>query len=328
MEIAEVRQIVDRLVLNDWAISTLCFAAEKGILEQLSEPRTASDVSEHSGVHVSLVECILDTLVALNLVQCNGDAYIADPGLLPMVKMPVKTFFLANLRSNILQCRDFIDSARKPAIDLGWYFTDPEILQSQGWASAATIMIMLLELFPKLSDLSSRLQSPSASFLDVGTGVGAIAITTCRILPNLHVVGLEPQDAPLAEAHRNIAAAGFSDRIELRQQYIEDMEDRETFDLAFFPQVFMSEDVVKRGLNNIWRALRPGGWVLVVTVCLPGMELQAAVSRLTGTLMGGNARLPSQVQKLVSDANFISVGTYPLSIAAVVNIIAGQRPLS
>lgn len=326
MEIAEVRQIVDRLIQNDWAISTLCFAAEKGILEQLSEPQTSSDVSEHSGVPVSLVECILDTLVALNLVQHNGDAYIADPGLLPMVKMPVKTFFLANLRSNILQCRDFIDSARKPAIDLGWYFTDPEILQSQGWASAATITLLFFEIFPKLSDLLPRMQSPSASFLDIGTGVGAIAITACRFLPDLHVVGLEPQDAPLAEARRNIAAAGLTNRIELRQQYIEDMEDREAFDLAFFPQVFMPEDVVKRGLNNIWRALRPGGWVLVATLCLPGMELQAAISRLTSTLMGGNTRFPSQVQNLVSEANFISLGTYPLSIAAVVNIIAGQRP--
>ncbi len=328
METAEIQQIVGKLILNEWAYSTLCFASEKGIMEQLNEPRTLPYLSEHSGVPVSLVESILDILIALNLVQLKGDTYILDPGLLPMIKMPIKIFYLANLRSNDLECRDFIDSARKATLDLGWHHTEPEILQSQGWASATTISVMFIELFPKLGDLFSRLQSPSASFLDVGTGVGAIAITASRFLPNLHVVGLEPQDAPLLEARRNIAAAGLKDRIELRQQYVEDMEDEGKFDLAYFPQAFMPDDVVKRGLANIWRALRPGGWVVAVATCLPGMELRAAISRLTSTLMGGYARLPDQVQKLVSEANFTSLSTYTLSSTDILTVVAGQKPLA
>jgi precorrin-6B methylase 2 len=171
------------------------------------------------------------------------------------------------------------------------------------------------------------LQTPSARFLDVGTGVGAISIAACRFLPNLFAVGLEPQDAPLTEARRNISAAGLTDRIELRKQRIEDMADKEMFDLAFFPQSFMSYDVVKRGLLNIWRALRPGGWVLTSTICVPGVELQATLLRLRDTLWGGSCRIPSQVETMLSDAGFTSVSTFASSVAAYFNCVAGQRPI-
>lgn len=327
METAEVRQIVEKLSGSVWAFSALCYAAEKGILEQLDEPRVLSYVSERSGAPIALVERILDILVVLNLARYEGDIFIADKGLLSLVAPPIKTLFLSNLRANYFESRHLIDSAKQPTTVLGWDYTEPEILQAQGLVSAGASSALLQELFPKLGDLASRLQSTSARFLDIGTGVGAISIAACRSLPNLHAVGLEPQDAPLAEARRNITAAGLSDRIELRKQGIEDITDEEEFDLAFLPQSFMSDDVVKRGLQNVWRALRPGGWVLVITICLPGMELLAAISRLRDTLWGGSARIPSQVQTMLADAGFTSLSTLKFPLGATNNIVAGQRPI-
>jgi cyclopropane fatty-acyl-phospholipid synthase-like methyltransferase len=68
----------------------------------------------------------------------------------------------------------------------------------------------------RLAGLAERLNAPSASFLDVGVGVGVIAIEMCRAYPALRVVGLEPAEAPRREALGRIAAAGLSDRIEIR----------------------------------------------------------------------------------------------------------------
>jgi precorrin-6B methylase 2 len=326
MEIAEVRQIVEKLSSSIWAFSALCYAAEAGILEQLDEPRTLSYVSEHSGVPIALVECVLDVLVALNLAQREGDIFTVDKGLLPMVTPPAKTFFLGNLKSNYFESRHLIDSARKSTMELGWNFTDPEIIQSMGGAAFRLGDSIFRELVPKLGDLASRLQAPSARFLDVGTGMGGISIAACRFLPNLHAVALEPQDASLNEARHSITAAGLADRIELRKQRVEDMADKEAFDLVYFPQAFMSDDVVKRGLQNIWRALRPGGWLLVQTIAVSGVELQAALSRLRDTLMGGDARIPSQVEALLSNAGFTSVNTHASSLVATIKFVAGQRP--
>ena len=103
------------------------------------------------------------------------------------------------------------------------------------------------------------------------------------------------------------------------------MADKDAFDLVYFPQSFMSDDVVKLGLQNIWRALRPGGWVMVQTIAVPGMELPAALSRLRDTLMGGDGRIPSQVKAMLSDAGFTSVSVLPSSIVATFNFVAGQR---
>jgi predicted O-methyltransferase YrrM len=200
------------------------------------------------------------------------------------------------------------------------------ILQSQGYVSASGVEFSLRQILPKLGDLAARLQAPSAKFLDIGTGVAALSIAYCRYLPNLHAVGLEPQDAPLNEARRNIATVGLSDRIELRKQGIEDLEDKEAFDFAFFPQPFMSEDVVKRGLQNVIRALRPGGWIGVATVSIPGMDLEATLSRLRDKLWGGDSRIPSQVEAMLKDTGFISINTFGSPVRTT-KIVVGQRPI-
>ena len=44
----------------------------------------------------------------------------------------------------------------------------------------------------QLDDLSARLGRPEARFLDVGTGVGALAVAMCRVFPHLRVVGWIP----------------------------------------------------------------------------------------------------------------------------------------
>ena len=164
MEIAEARQIIEKLSGSVWAFSALCYAAETGILEQLNEPRTLSYVSERGGVPISLVECVLDVLVALNLAQSEGDIVTADKGLLPLVTPPIKTFFLGNLKSNYFESRHLFDSAKKPTMVLGWNFTEPEILQSMGGAAFRLGDSIFRELVPSLGDLESRLQEPSARF--------------------------------------------------------------------------------------------------------------------------------------------------------------------
>jgi SAM-dependent methyltransferase len=326
METAEVRQVVNRLIDSGWAYDALCFATKKGILAQLNEPRTLSYISERCGVPTLLAERVLDILVSLKLLNRNEDIFTVDKGMLPLITEPIKTFFLSNILANYFESQDLVYCAGKPTIILGWDFTDPEVLQSTGMTSGVLTEFFVKGLAPKLSDLGSRLQSPSAKFLDVGAGVGAISIAACRFLPNLHVVGLEPQEAPLAIAHRNVSSSGLGDRIELRQQYIEEVPDIEAFDLVYFPQSFMSEDVVKRGLRNSWRALRPGGWIMLLTICIPGIELPATISRLRDTLYGGGARFPAQVETTLSDAGFTSISTFKFPQGETYNIVVGQRP--
>jgi len=326
METAEARKVVNKLIDSVWAYDALCFTVKRGILTQLNEPRSLAYLSQHCGVPVSMAERVLDILVSMDMVQREKDVYKIDQGMLPLITEPIKTVFLSNILANYFEGQDLVNSAGKPTITPGWHFTDPEILQSQGMVSAILTEFFIKGLAPKLGDLGARLQSPSARFLDVGSGVGAISMATCRFLPNLQVVGLEPQDAPLALARRNIAAAGLTNRIELRQQRVEEMSDTEAFDLAYLPQNFMPEEVVKQGVSNIRRGLRPGGWIMVLVICVPETGLPAAISRLRDTLFGGDGRCPTQIEAILNEAGFTSITTFKVPQGETYNITVGQRP--
>jgi hypothetical protein len=54
---------------------------------------------------------------------------------------------------------------------------------------------------------------------------------------------LEPAAAPLAQARANVAAAQLADRIELRQQGVEQLQDSKAFDMAYVAQVFIPDGV-------------------------------------------------------------------------------------
>ena len=71
--------------------------------------------------------------------------------------------------------------------------------------------------------------------LDVGAGVAAMPIAACREVPGLRAVALEPHPPAADLAERNIAAAGLSSRIELRRQRVEELRDRERYDVVHLP---------------------------------------------------------------------------------------------
>ncbi len=47
-----------------------------------------------------------------------------------------------------------------------------------------------------MGDLGSRLATPGARMLDVGTGVSAMAIAFAQVFPQLHVLGIDVLDRP------------------------------------------------------------------------------------------------------------------------------------
>jgi predicted O-methyltransferase YrrM len=321
----EPRRIIDDLSQSVWAFATLTTALEAGLLEQLAEPQELGAISAHSGLDPSLVEGILDVLVALLLVRRDGQLFVAAPGLRPLLAPDTKGVFLAQLRSVDLQGRQLIDGSRRSTLGPGWQHTDPMLLEAQGRSGKSAIPAMV-QAIRSNPELEVRLQQPSASFLDVGVGVGVIAIELCRAFPTLRVVGLEPAAAPLAQARRNVAAAQLAGRIELRQQGVEELQDSEAFDLAFVAQVFIPDGTFEAGLANVWRGLRPGGWLHMPAISATGDELEPALSRLRNILWGGGARLPEQVAEAARGVGFTGVQIVAPGAGGTLRAIVAQRP--
>jgi methylase of polypeptide subunit release factors len=91
-------------------------------------------------------------------------------------------------------------------------------------------------------ELSHVLRRPGA-FLDVGTGVGELAIEAAGSWPALRIVGIDPWEPALTLARKNLAKSGLVERVELRSQRMEQLEETATFTLAWVPGPFISADV-------------------------------------------------------------------------------------
>jgi SAM-dependent methyltransferase len=318
----DVGAIGEELGTTVWAFAVVCSAAEAGLLACLGEPRRVDEAAAQTALPAPLVAQMLDVLVALRLVQRDEDQYRAAPGLLPLLQPPASAGLLADLRSTYLQAWDTIVRAKRGTLQTGWYYTDPEILAAQGaHGSGGGIELMVRLLFPQLEGLEDRLRGPWA-FLDVGTGVAGIAIAMCQASPTVRVVGLEPAEAPMALARRNVAAAGLAERIQLRSQRVEELTDTEAFDLVWLPQVFLPGAVLPRALRAAWTALRPGGWILLPAISVTGADTRAALARFRNVLWGGDPLTPEEVAYLLTEARFAAArvlfgpgGTPPLVVA-------------
>jgi tRNA1(Val) A37 N6-methylase TrmN6 len=86
-------------------------------------------------------------------------------------------------------------------------------------------------------ELAALLGRPGA-FLDVGTGVGWLAIEAARVWPALRVVAIDIWEPALARARRNVAASGLEGRIEVRAQDVTARPERAAFALAWVPAPF------------------------------------------------------------------------------------------
>ncbi len=228
---------------------------------------------------------------------------------------------LAEIRLTLLQGARLPFSATRTR---GWSFDDPAILQAAGDTSAGFAVACKQMVVPKLSGLEARMEA-GGTFLDVGTGVGAFAIAMARQWPALRVVGVDVWAASIAIAREHIRAAGLSDRIEVREQGGQDIPEKNAFDLAWIPSLFIPAQALSAIVPRVFGALRPGGWVLFA-LANPGSDpLGAAFAALRTTMWGGPMLLPADAEKMLSDAGFVGAMTLPSPPGSPVLMVAAQR---
>ena len=81
--------------------------------------------------------------------------------------------------------------------------------------------------------------------------------------PRMNVAGIDIWEPSLALAGSDVAASGLQDRVVLRKQSVVDLEDREAFTVVFCPAPFFPQDVAAVAMANAFKALVPGGWLVL-----------------------------------------------------------------
>jgi SAM-dependent methyltransferase len=227
---------------------------------------------------------------------------------------PPQQMMVASLvRMQLAHALDLIDD---PARSAGWTYTDPVILD--GWGRGSMMVPALIAgAQPEFADFDS--------VLDVGTGVGLLAVAAAGVWPKAAIVGVDVWEPSLERARANVTQAGLDDRITLRNQDVVDLDDVDAFDCVWVPTFFVTESVLEDAMPALYRATRPGGWIVLGRFSPPTNPLAAATAALR-TVRGGGADLDTdRAIELLEKAGFTSAHAAPRTGPAPLELVVGKK---
>ena len=217
-----------------------------------------------------------------------------------------------------------LELIQNPSRACGWVYTDPVVLQAQG-RSSVRVADLIATVAPTLAGLTEALSQPDARILDVGSGVAALTIACCRTFPAASVVGLEPWEPAMALGRANVAAAGLDDRIELRDERVEDLVDGTVFDLAWLPALFIAPASLDAAVARVATSLRPGGWLILGRYAAPDDPLADALAELRTVRGGGTMLTDEQGIERLELAGLVDVHAVAGDWSLPVRFVAGRR---
>ena len=213
---------------------------------------------------------------------------------------------------------------RNPGRSGGWDQVDVGLLQGIGRMSMSVAAAVAVAA-RQVPGLAARLDGP-VQILDVGTGVGWLAVALARAYPQARVLGIDIFPPALDLAAANVAASEVADRVELREINVLELEADPVFGVAWLPLPFLPEAIVPDALAAVRDALVPDGWLLAGTFAPGGPDrLAELLMDLRTVRSGGRPWKADELIPLLVDAGYVDVTAVPRSWAAPVHLVVGRR---
>jgi predicted O-methyltransferase YrrM len=238
---------------------------------------------------------------------------VAEVGDLADLTPAERAQVLNQIHLYLHHARELVDA---PARAEAWEYTEPAILD--GWGRGSMVIPVLLAVNPELRDVTR--------FLDVGTGVGLLAVSAAGVWPDASIVGIDIWEPSLARARANVEEAGLGDRITLRTQNLTEVDDQDEFDCVWVPTFFMNETLIAETLPGLLRAMRPGGWIVLGRTAPPPSPLAEATFQLRLTRGGGVDVHAERAVELLENAGYTEVRVLPRQGPVPIEFVIGRKP--
>jgi len=248
--------------------------------------------------------------------QLLGAVEAVLPGALDGLNPQQISDALAYATFQIGEATDLFHNAdRRP----GWVLRDPTILQALGQASRQNVrsIVALATERPRLA------ASLAGRFLDVGTGVGAMALEVAEQCPSAQVVGIDIWEPSLALARANVGASPHAARIEIRAQDVTQLNEPAAYTVAWLPAPFLPRPVAEAALDRLAVALAPNGHLVVGLYAMPMDKTGAALTALRVVRSGGHVWDIAEIEHQLRARGFVDVETH---IIPPTSFVIGRRP--
>ncbi|MBG7700378.1 methyltransferase domain-containing protein [Streptomyces sp. MC1] len=264
-------------------------------------------------------------LESVGLVRREADGFAVHPSLVPADALTARSGVEAKLSSLRQAVSAALDA--QAAAGLGWGAQNDEVLLGQGRASAATGRALAGKVVPALPGCAERLRAEGSRVLDVGTGVGALAVVLAASFPEARVEGIDVLERALGLARAELSAAdpAVAARVRLRRQNAAELSQEERYELIWLPAPFLSEEELRAALPRLAAALVPGAWLVAGTNPAADDALRRSVGRWTATLGGGNSFDTARMSEELVALGLEEVRTFPTVPGGPV-LVAARRP--
>ncbi len=193
------------------------------------------------------------------------------------------------------------------------------------------IAVFFEEALAALPDLVTQLAT-GADVIDLHCGGGRWLVAVARRFPASRLVGVEAEPDSTARAIRHVQEAGLEALIRIEAREVADIAYESAFDLAYFQHALHEIADPAAALAAAWRALRPGGRLLVLGWCLPSTRDDLATLHgqlITGValdeaLHGGRLRTVEEHALLFAAAGLPA--PLAISLPSDATLLVAQRP--
>jgi hypothetical protein len=192
-----------------------------------------------------------------------------------------------------------------------WAGQSDEALFAQGRASGRFAAALAEHGLPRLAGLAEAFATPGTRMLDVGTGVAGLAVSCAEEFPALTVVGIDVSPRVLALAAHTVAASSVGERVVLREQDVNTLDEPNTYAFAWMPAPFLPVDALSAGVLRVIDALVPGGWLVLGHGKFAGGTAEVAVNRFKTIAYGGTALDDEEAEEFLHSAHLVDVMTMP-----------------
>lgn len=180
-------------------------------------------------------------------------------------------------------------------------------------ALAGVNLMVARKVLPGIAGAAERLHA-GGSLLEVGCGAGRLQLQLAKAFPNARCTGIDIDPTGLAAARQAIASAGLSSRVSILEGDVASAVEPGSFDVVLMVEVLheIAADIRPQVVGACGRALRPGGWLVIVDETYPETAAEARQAEFRFPLQTGLEEMTwgnvvptrAEQERLLNDAGF------------------------